>query len=98
MPFKLNFHPQHNYGCIQQKFISRVDDGDELKVIPLSAEKAYPEQPSAENFTLDAQLRAGVPLSYVDCQLLDVPDKVSQQQIAELNEDLEKLEHEQNAE
>lgn len=92
MPFKLNFHPQQNYGCIEQKFISRIDAGDELKVIPVSAEKAYPPQPSAENFTLDAQLRAGVPLSYVDCALLEVPDKVSQQQLAELNEDLEKLE------
>lgn len=69
-----------------------------MKVIPLSAEKAYPAQPSAENFTLDAQLRAGVPLSYVDCQLLEVPDKVSQQQIADLNEDLEKLEQKQIAE
>lgn len=94
--FKLNFHPQPMYGCMTQKFISRVNDGDQLKVIPLPAEKAYPPQPPCENFTLDARLRAGVPLTEVNCELLDVSEKVTNDQLSQLQEDFDKLDSQES--
>ena len=74
--FKRNFHPMDCVGNLTQSFLSRVDDGRNVRVIPLSSDRAYPPLPSPHNFTLDAQLAAGVPLQEVDSVLLNSSEKI----------------------
>lgn len=96
--FKKCFKPNDTYGVNETKFLKRVEDGRQLKVVRVSAEVAYPPQPDVGNFTLDNQLKAGVlphPISGYE-----LPPKESEvaQRLNDFIEDFDKLKTEENDE
>ena len=92
MNFKKNFHPSDYRGVFNSTVYSRVSDGkhSSVKLVPSSV--AYPPLPPSSNFTLDAQLRAGVPLTEVNSQLLDTPQSQVNSLLNDFIEDVDKLE------
>lgn len=90
MAFKRNFQPQRNYGTIPISFLSRVTDGKHVRILPVPAKTAYPDLPCADFYTIDARIKAGVPLTEVNSVLLDTPEKQVNEHLSNFVEDYDK--------
>lgn len=90
-----SFHKKlrHNnvVGTVVGSYRKHVTDGNNIRVMSVSADDAYPELPTPDNFTLDAQLKAGVNLTEVNSVLLDESQRKQDEHLAEFVSDINKL-------
>lgn len=73
--WKKNFKPRLVVGSSETTCVSRVTDGKKIKFKRLRADVAYPSAGNPENFTLKAQIDAGVELREENSMLLPPSQK-----------------------
>lgn len=85
--FKKSFKPPKFYGVSDSSFLVKVTDGEKVKFSRVSKDVAYPDVGSPENFTLDAQLKAGVVLKEENSLLLQPSEGVINESLSNFVED-----------
>lgn len=75
------------YGVSDSSFLVKVTDGEKVKFARVSKDVAYPNVGNPENFSLDAQLKAGVVLKEENSMLLQPNEGVINESLSNFVED-----------